>query len=70
MPLVTWYIFLRKKWIELEGYCIFKKEVKWHGNITYPYLAIQGREDARNYAQQDFSWHAGSLRGNIFVLNF
>lgn len=70
MPLVTWYMFWDKQWIELEGYCIFKKEVKWHGNITYPYLSIQGRVDARNYAQQDLSWHAGSLRGNIFVLHF
>lgn len=46
-------MFLREKnKFELEGYCTFKKEVKWHGNITYPYLAIQGRVVARNFGQQ------------------
>lgn len=46
------------------------KEVKWHGNITYPYLAVLGRVVARNFGQHDLSWHVGSVRGSIFVLNF
>lgn len=69
MPLVTWYMFLREKnKNKLEGFCIFKKEFKWHGNITYPYLAT--RVVAKNFCQQDLSWQTGSVRGNICVLNF
>lgn len=65
------HVFERKKnEHELEGFCVFKKEVKGHGNITYPYLAILRRVDARNCSQQDLSWHAGSLRGNIFNRSF
>lgn len=64
------HVFERKNENELEGYCAFKMEVKWHGNIIYPYLAILGEVVARNFGQHDLSWHVGSVRGSIFVLNF
>lgn len=49
--------------MNLKAFVYLKRKLNDTEILRIPYLAT--RIDARNYGQQDLSWHAGSVQGNI-----